>query len=191
MRKLMLVLVVIGLLSLPLMAEDNSRFEVFGGYEYLHFGNQTINGQTVSNSSEGFNGWNAAGIFNFSRNFGVEGDFGGAYDTTSGVSTHIYTYTGGPVVSANLGNIRPFVHALAGGTHVTGSQFGVSASLNGLTVMAGGGVDFKVNRLFALRLIQGDWLYYRFGSTTIDGVAVPTISQSNNVRVSSGIVLRF
>jgi hypothetical protein len=55
----------------------------------------------------------------------------------------------------------------------------------------GGGVDVKATKLVAVRLIQADWLYYHFGSNTIDGLTVPSFSQSNNVRISTGIVFRF
>lgn len=57
--------------------------------------------------------------------------------------------------------------------------------------MFGGGVDVKATKLVAVRLIQADWLYYHFGSNTIDGLTVPSFSQSNNVRISTGIVFRF
>jgi hypothetical protein len=57
--------------------------------------------------------------------------------------------------------------------------------------MFGGGVDAKVNRMFAVRLAQVDWLYYHFGSKTIDGFGFPSFSGSNNVRFSTGLVLRF
>jgi len=189
MSKLTLVLLVLGLLSLPLMAQDYPRVEVFGGYQYLYSGANTVNG--VSVPSQNFNGWDAALTGKLTRDFGVEGDFGGAYATISGVSNHVYTYTGGPIVSLSTGMIRPFAHALVGGIHLTSSEFGVSASQTGLTAMAGGGVDVRVDRAIALRLVQADWLYYRFGSQTVAGVTVPAYSQNNNVRVSTGIVLRF
>jgi hypothetical protein len=48
-------------------------------------------------------------------------------------------------------------------------------------MMFGGGADVKLNQLLAVRLIQADWVYYRFSGD----------SESHNVRVSTGIVLRF
>lgn len=59
------------------------------------------------------------------------------------------------------------------------------------TMIFGGGVDVKANRAIAIRLIQADWLYYHFGSNTVAGVTIPAFSQSNNVRVSTGVVFRF
>jgi len=193
MRKLMLVLVILGLLSLPLMAQDYPKAEVFGGYQYLHTGTIHISGVgDIPDSSQSWNGWDASLRGNFSRHLGLEGDFSGTYATISSVSSSVYTYTGGPVVSYDAGGkFNPFVHALFGGVRLSGSGFGASASLNGFTVMAGGGVDAKVNKAISVRVIQADWLYYHFGSQTIQGVAIPTISQSNNVRIATGIVFTF
>ena len=189
MQKLVVLIVFLGLLALPLMAQE--KVEVFGGYQYLHTGSITLDGETLPNSSQGFNGWDASLTGNFNKYLGVTGDFGGAYATIDGVSTHVYTYTGGPVLSMNAGRIKPFAHALFGGLHLSGSVSGegttVSASKNGFTMMFGGGVDAKVNRALAVRLIEVDWLYYHLSG--IDGSSA--FSQSNNVRITTGIVFRF
>ena len=179
-----------GLLSLPLMAQDNPKLEVFGGYQFLRIGLWTA---TPFNAGA-FNGWNAAATANLSKYFGVEGDFGGAYNylTISRASLKIYTYSGGPAVYMSKGRIKPFVHALLGGIHLTISEGGPpSISQNGYTVMAGGGVDAKVNRTIAIRLVQADWLYYNFSNTTVRGAEILGFSHSNNVRISTGVVLRF
>jgi opacity protein-like surface antigen len=192
MRNFLALTVFVGFLSLPLWAQDNPKAEVFGGYQYLYNGNSTINGQSVPNSSQSFNGWEASVTGYFHRYLGIEGDFGGAYDTVGAASTHVYTYTAGPVVSLNArGRVNPFVHALFGGVRVSASDSAVSISENGFAMLFGGGVDVKATKIVAVRLIQADWLYYHFGSNTIAGVTVPSFSQSNNVRISTGIVFRF
>lgn len=184
------------ILALPVMAQD--KVEIFGGYQYLHNGNVTTNGVSQPGTSQGYNGWNAAAAFKLNRFAGVEGDFSGTYASiapgqagSSNLSVHIYTYTAGPVLFVPAPFIRPFVHALVGGIHMTQGFSGVSASLNGFTTMIGGGVDAKIAPRIAVRIAQVDWLYYHFGSTTVGGAAVPSISGSNNVRISTGIVLRF
>jgi len=188
MRKL-LVLVVLGLLpSLPSMAQT---LEVFGGYQYLHMGNISANGQTIPGSSHSFNGWNAAAAVKLGLFFGVEGDVGGGYTTVSGVGLHTYTYTGGPVFSVKAGPVKAFIHGLAGGARLSESESGVSVSWNGLAAMAGGGVDVKMHRFIALRLAQADWLYFHFGSQTVAGTPFPAFSGRKNLRVSSGLVFRL
>ncbi len=189
--KRFVVLFAMALLSaFPLLAQENyaPKAEIFGGYQYMHMGSDTSLGST---GGQAFNGWNVAAEGNFGKYFGVEGDFSGAYAKISGVSTHVYTYTGGPVVFAELERIKPFAHVLFGGTSTGASESGVSISLGGYTVMAGGGVDAKVNRSLAIRVAQVDWLYYHFNSKTISGVAIPEFSGSNNVRISTGVVVRF
>ena len=185
MRKLAVFFV---LLAVPLLAQEGSKGEVFGGYQYLHIGNNSTLG---NNTGQGFNGWNAATAYKFSKYFGVAGDFSGSYATISGVSAHIYTYSGGPVISSNAGRLTPFAHVLFGGARLSGSASSVSVSWNGFTTMVGGGVDVNVNKNLGVRLAQVDWLYYHFGSKSIAGVTAPSFSGSNNVRISTGIVFRF
>jgi hypothetical protein len=177
MKRLLGFIVVVSLLSLPLMAQNYPKAEIFGGYQYLRVND-------VFSSGYGFNanGWAASLTGNVNQWLGVTGDFGGAYKSVSGADLHIYTYSGGPVVNLNhSGVVNPFVHALFGGARAGGSATGVgSGGTNGFTMMYGGGADVKMNRMLALRG-QVDWQYFRFSGVTF----------SKNVRVSTGIVLRF
>jgi hypothetical protein len=177
MKTVLGLIVVVSLLSFPLMAEDYPKAEIYGGYQYMRLTN-------IINSGVNFNGngWTASLTGNFNRMFGVVGDFGGGYNTISGVSTKVYTYTGGPVVALNsAGTINPFVHALFGGAHFNATApGGGSGSSNGFTMMYGGGVDVKMSKMLALRG-QVDWVYFHLSG----------VSLSNNVRISTGIVLRF
>jgi len=185
------VFVTVLLLSLPLLAQEKGtpRAEIFGGYQYLHIGSDTSLGST--GGGQGFNGWDVSAQGNFSKFFGVEGDFSGTYAKIDGVSTHVYTYAGGPVVFAEMDRVKPFAHVLFGGTSLGASESGVSVSLGGYTVMAGGGVDAKINRALAVRVAQVDWLYYHLNSKTISGVTFPEFSGKSNVRISTGVVVRF
>jgi hypothetical protein len=175
MKAYLSLIVLVALFSFPLMAQDYPKAEVFGGYQYLHLGGSGTDVNT--------NGWNASLTGNFNKWFGVAGDFSGAYKTIGGVSAKLYSYTGGPVISLNSGGkVNPFVHVLVGGAHVSASFSGVgSGSENGFTTLAGGGADVKINKALAVRIVQADWVYYRF-----EGVG-----ESHNVRVSTGIVVRF
>jgi len=174
MQKFFALLSFLVLLSAPLLAQDYPRAEIFGGYQFLHLG-----GDADVNA----NGWNASLTGNFNDWFGVTGDFSGAYKSISGASLSVYSYTGGPVVNLNhKGKVNPFVHALFGGAHLGAAVEGLgSGSTNGFTMMYGGGVDAKVGRNLAFRVFQADLVYYRFSG----------VSESKNVRVSTGIVVRF
>jgi len=174
MRKCVLLTVLFCLFLLPAMAADVPKVEVFGGYQFTH----------VNVDSEGFNfnGWNASLTGNVNKWFGVAADFSGAYKTIEGVSVKAHTYTFGPVISLNReGTVNPFVHALFGGARLSASLSGTGGSTNGFAMMMGGGADAKVSEHLAVRVIQADWVYYRFEG----------IGESKNVRISTGIVFRF
>ena len=169
MKKFLVLILFVGLLSIPLVAQDYPKAEVFGGYQFLH------------SEGENFNGWNASVTGNVTKAFGVTGDFSGSYKTISGIDFKVYSYTGGPVLNLNHeGTVNPFVHALFGGAHFVGSAGGNSASLNGFTMLYGGGADVKMSKLLALRG-QVDWVYYH----------VSGANSSKNVRISTGVVFRF
>jgi hypothetical protein len=191
MRNFLVSVIVLGLLSLPMMAQDHSKVEVFGGYQYSHFGNDF---KPVSDA----NGWDAAATFKFNRTLGVTADFTGAYHTISAgsigfpvnVPVRLYTYTFGPEASFKVGSLRPFVHVLLGGAHVSASiSGGTSPSINGFTEMMGGGADFKVNKFLSLRLIQADWVYYHFNSSS--NFISSGISSAGNAKIATGVVVHF
>jgi hypothetical protein len=83
----------------------------------------------------------------------------------------------GPRVSFSVGKFRPFAEGLFGGAHVSANN-GVGSDTSFATAL-GGGLDYKIIRPLAWRF-QGDYVQTRFFSTT-----------QNNVRISTGIVLRF
>jgi hypothetical protein len=152
MRQIMILAVFVGLISLPVMAQDFPKAEIFGGYQYTHF-----------EGGVDANGWNASLTGNFNRWFGVAADFSGAYK----FGDHVHTYMFGPVISAHSDKVTPFAHALFGG-----------ASGGGTTAFAmafGGGVDVKEAPKVAFRLIQGDWLVFRSeGYTSKKNVRIST-----------------
>ncbi len=176
MQKFLVLLVFVGLLSLPLMAQD-TKVEVFGGYQYQHIGNIGNSGLDVN-----ANGWDASLTGYFNKYFGVTGDFGGVYKSVGGANAHIYTYTGGPVIAYREGKINPFAHALLGGATLGVTNCGGGCpSFNGFTTMIGGGVDAQIAKNVSIRLGEFDWVYYHFKG----------VSFSDNVRITTGIVFRF
>jgi hypothetical protein len=101
------------------------------------------------------------------------------------VSTHVQNFLFGPRVSATVGKFRPFGEVLFGAGHIS---VNVGSSLpdnfvmpkdTALATAVGGGLDYRIIRPIAWRF-QGDYVQTRFFGTT-----------QNNVRLSTGIVLRF
>lgn len=181
-------------LSVRAMAQEAPRAEVFGGYQFV----DSNGGQGESGASDRFelNGWNASLSGYYGRYFGLTVDFAGSYARPTvfippvgelAVSTHLYTFLGGPVIRIpNRSRYQPFVHALFGEAHVVGSvslagpSGSVTGSNNGFALALGGGLDIKVAPLIGIRPVQLDFLQTHVGGST-----------ENNIRYSAGVVLRF
>ncbi|HVN17930.1 MAG TPA: hypothetical protein VMU05_04130 [Dongiaceae bacterium] len=163
MRKLLLpATLIVGLLSAPVFAQ---RVELFGGAQFVHL-------QPSYNAV----GWNASLTGNFKHVLGITGDFSGAYNSRRSDSS-VYTYTVGPVLTARLPVVQPFVHALFGGATV--KTAGVSD--NAFAMLLGAGIDIGLRKGIGLRLVQADWLMTKFGDQ----------NQNDQGRVSAGIVIKF
>jgi hypothetical protein len=141
------------------------RVELYGGVAYDHL-------QPSYNAV----GWNASLTGNFKHVLGITGDFSGVYKSHR-ESSSVHTYTFGPVLTARLPVIQPFVHALFGGATVSGG--GVSD--NSFTMLLGGGLDIGLRKGIGIRLVQADWLMTKFHDAT----------QNSQGRVSVGIVIKF
>ncbi len=156
---------------------------VFFGYSYYRtslFADETLN----------TNGWEATfegkvfpfiGIVaDFSQHYGSE-NFPiavpvGSSASTANVSVHEQNYLFGPRVSVSVGKFRPFAEALFGAGHVNADGAGSDTSF---ATALGGGLDYRIFKPIAWRF-QGDYVQTRFFGDT-----------QNNVRLSTGIVLRF
>ena len=162
MWKWMLLPGALALLSLTAAAQ---KIEVFGGYQFTHLQPSSL--QSNFNAS----GWNASLTGNFPHVLGITADFSGAYKN----NLHVHTYTFGPVLTARLPVVQPFVHALFGG--ITVSDGGNS----GFAMLLGGGIDIGLRKGIGFRIVQVDWMSTRLSGNTFN----------RNVRASTGIVLKF
>jgi len=163
---------------------------VFFGYSYY---NTDISSTGRANS----NGWEASvegkiipwvGIVaDFDNHYGSQNFSGcgepppqlGAGVCPGGFNASVteYNFLFGPRVSFSVGRFRPFAEALFGGAHVNVNS-GVGSDISFATAL-GGGLDYKIIKPVAWRF-QGDYVQTRFFGAT-----------QNNVRLSTGIVLRF
>jgi hypothetical protein len=153
--------------SIPARAQALSdKVEVFGGYSYFHLD---------SSPSTSLNGWELSGQYKFARWLGGVADFGGDYGSIGGVGTSVHTFLFGPQVSFP-GRVSPFAHVLIGGAHFSAGGGSDTAFATAL----GFGIDYRLEHGLSWRVIQGEYLITRFGSST-----------QNNARLSTGIVFRF
>jgi hypothetical protein len=188
MRRLLLAVGMVCLAGVPLAAQDNSKVEVFGGYQFFHSGNFDGAGDSVN-----ANGFDVSATVNFKKQLGFTADFSYAEKGPGNrlyPAIHIYTYTFGPTASIKAGSsVKLFAHALFGGAHSPTGCYIFSGSPdecgsgynNGFTMMFGGGADAKLVKHIAVRLVQFDWIYF----PTNEG------AQTNTIRVSTGLVARF
>lgn len=113
---------------------------------------------------ENFYGVTLAPAGNINKNFGIEGDFTYVTKTFLGIRANALTYMGGPRFTARPkdSKAQPFVHALFGGTHVSGGGF----SDNGWAAKLGGGLDIVAGKHVAVRVFQIDYIPTRISGTT-------------------------
>jgi hypothetical protein len=161
-KQVIYTILVAGVLCAPAFAQ---RVELFGGAQFEH----------LQSSYNGV-GWNVSLTRNFKYGLGITGDFSGVYNSR-GVGSSVYTYTIGPVLSARLPVIQPFVHVLFGSST---ARIG-GASDSAFSVFFGGGLDLGLRKGIGLRLVQVDWLTTEFGGQV----------QDSQGRVSAGIVIKW
>ncbi len=186
--------------AMPAGSENATRAVVFGGYSYLR------------NGSNGFNGWEGQGTFNFNRYLGVTADVSGSILSpfsfaTSGFSAstyqHVTNYLFGPTVTAGFGRSAVFAHALFGAAHsslgagvnvpiIGGISTGLT-SANAFAMAFGGGIDIGMTRHFAIRAVQVDYIRTQFNAidALTSGLSSSLGNRQNSFRYSSGIVFRF
>ncbi len=122
---------------------------------------------------------------------GIVADFSGHYGSQSfseptpngvlpvKVTGHELEVMFGPRVSIPVGKFTPFAEAMGGVAHInTGGSFPGPSNTSFATAL-GGGIDYRLIKLFAWR-VEGDYITTRFFNST-----------QNNLRLSTGIVFRF
>ena len=179
MRKLFVVSFVLILAEIA-AAQIPTSGNVFFGYSYL---NTSLNGDRNN-----LNGWEGSVEGKVLPHIGLVADFSGHYGAedftacngfdcvifNADVTQHNYLF--GPRVSASIGKIRPFAELLIGAAHADVHTLDSDTSF---ATAVGGGLDYRFFKLLAWRF-QGDYIHTRLFDTP-----------QNNVRLSTGIVVRF
>jgi hypothetical protein len=166
---------------------EPSRFDLYGGYGYLHPVNsdifnvqyQPINlGAVVS----------ATGYFN--RYLGVQAE-GSLFP--SGPNDCVFTAQAGPVFRYQKNRFVPFVHVLGGGAKVGGPIF--QPCTWGWGITTGIGFDYILpafNNRIAIRPFQSDFHYSHVDYGPIDiGRVTGGVGEIYAYRLSAGVVLRL
>jgi opacity protein-like surface antigen len=180
------------------------RVELFLGYSYL----RAVPTLAEGNRFVWLNGGSTSIAFNFNRYLGLVGDFAGFADSQLRVngaaspgkvvdsSGSAYTYLFGPRLSFRKHDrFTPFAQVLFGGVHASPVTISSDCSGAGCTPLpaenkfamtAGGGLDIRVHRHIAIRVIQAEYLM-----TNFDDPSTGQNATQNDVRLSAGIVFRL
>ena len=191
---------------------DYNKWEVYGGYSNGQVDKGFDTGNSIGaffRDRRPFNGFEASGVYNFSRYLGVKGDVSGTYNKTSfaftipngtatpdtvrfDTSNSLYNFLGGVQVKDNASQSRfkPFGHALIGVGHgrTKFSNQACSAGVicptgtdsdTGFAAALGGGLDIRLTDKIDFRAAQVDYNPIRLNGTT-----------QNNVRLGVGFVFK-
>src|SRR5579862_5996493 len=160
------------------------RYEIAGMFDYVNF-----------NPGGGFNSFNNFGgsgsfTWNPSRWIGLTEELGGlSYNrNVNGTSVHggITTFLFGPRLNLRkFDYFVPFAEFLLGGAHAGTPMTGTSAQ-SAFALAAGGGVDVVLTKNIVWRFAEIDYLMTNFTGSSVGGTG-----RQDNLRLGTGIVLRF
>lgn len=193
---------------------DYKKSEFFVGFSHEEVDGSTAVFPQTSNDfgntgAMKFNGFEVAGVYNFSRHIGIKGDVSGVFHggdfaitlnpttaITGSVNNSLYNVLGGIQFKDNASTkrLKPFAHVLVGfgQARVRVNNVACSPAANcgnvflpfsttetNLAGAVGAGLDLRLNDRFDLRLIQADYNPVRLNSGTLQ-----------NARFSIGIVFK-
>jgi hypothetical protein len=152
-------------------AQEVTRWELFGGYSYMHFDSQSIGFADQSNLSGG----EASGLFNISRTWGVFADA----SANVGHEIKLFNFTIGPQYSYRTERGAFFVRGFFGKNRDQVNATGGRTSI-GKVFGGGAGYDWHYSPRFDIRVLEVDYLNGDSYNKT-----------QKNIRASAGIVFHF
>jgi outer membrane protein OmpA-like peptidoglycan-associated protein len=160
------------------------RYEVAAGYSYVDFNPGGAFGAFDNHGGSG------EAVYNPTRYLGLVAEFAQyGFARTIGV-TNVHgswnTWLFGPRLNLRrFDYFVPFVEFLVGGSHGDPQLTG-GGKQNVFAVAGGGGVDVVLSKYVAWRFAQIDYLMTTYSGSNVGGNAV-----QNNLRLGTGIVIRF
>ena len=180
-------------------AQDFPKFETAPAFMYIRI----VPGSNSGLQDENCVGGGGTVAYNMTSWFGVAADLGGCKVTglPSGLSSKAFTYVFGPRFTYRSHSMfQPFFLVNFGGAYLSlsddlgcgdarvrsqGITCQGTASANAFAMTVGGGFDIKVSKRIAIRPVQAEYLYTRFGNNIFNNV------NQNNFRLKSGIVISW
>lgn len=189
MKKLVVLLGLLGGFTVPAMAQVTPRFEVSAGYTFQRWEIPTA---LQPPSGLNMNGWNVGAAYHFTKWLALTADITGTYNSMPATTgdTNIYSYLFGPrVYPIGYHKLTPYVHALFGIGYykeTVSTPPPTALTENDFSWGVGGGIDYRLNEHFSVRLGQFDYQQTRFFGAPAGG-----INNQNNFKYSAGLVLRL
>ena len=193
-------------------AQDYPKVETSPGFMYIRTVPQsstfTVPGAVIIAQSINCAGGGGTLAYNVSSLVGIAADLGGckvfsnAYGLGNTIDGNIFTYLFGPRLTYRSGSkFEPFGELNFGGTRISlscknsanncnAATGGHTYTKNAFAMTVGGGFQVKLSNRFALRLVQAEYLYTRFGNSCALAACNNNNSQ-NSFRLKSGIVIRW
>jgi len=166
------------LISPTILAQEASppKVDIFAGYSWMHPGGN-VGGFELPDMNKG---WGVTSTYNFNKYAGFSLDAGANYNDAANASTVMI----GPRLKFRQEHFEPFLHALVGLHRLSVTGLGTD---NRIGAVLGGGFDIPLNRTFALRLVEADyvWGHHNFFP------AIPGTQNLSGVRLRSGILLNL
>jgi outer membrane immunogenic protein len=173
--------------AVPVFAQDVPRAEAALTYTYVH-----TNAPPGGCGCFSMNGGTGSFAYHLNSKFAgvaeVASVHAGNVDAT-GLDLTLTSFLFGPRLTHHIPGTRltPYGQVLVGAVHSTGRLVPISAngasSSTTFAATVGGGLDFRLSHRIAIRPVQIDY----FVTTLPNGAN----DHQNNLRVSSGLVLRF
>jgi len=173
------------------------KVEIFGGYSAYYPGTTASGllplGITPISSCLCWNprGAGASVTYDFNRWLGLTADMSGHWG--DGATTTLgrlgqfsaYNVSAGPKFTLRHGHFAPFAEVLFGGDRLAPELFHRDDAFG---ILAGGGIDLRVGRHFAIRPVQADFVYsnHQFGPSPL----VPA-TDVRGLRLQAGVVFLF
>jgi len=151
---------------------DYPKWDFTAAYVYNDFETPAPQSRKTFHGASGAIGWN------FRSWAALEGDVTLTTAEINNIRSKLFTYTFGPRFTKRGSFAQPFVHALAGGGHLTG--FGNST--NGWAGKFGGGLDLVAGKHVAFRPFEFD--YYRYhGHVNVGKQRLDNFTLSLGIRI--------
>jgi opacity protein-like surface antigen len=193
MRKLTCLGVFLFLFAYAASAQIPTSGNVFFGYSFENASSTAFSSNLNFATRPNLQGWDASLEGKIAPMFGIVTDLSGHYGSQSymiatpvgggpgtlQVTGHEFNVLFGPRISVPLGKFTPFGEAMVGVGHMTTGGSGGGPSDYAFATALGGGIDYRLIRLVAVRL-EGDYVTNRFFGAV-----------QNNIRISTGIVIHF